>query len=92
MPWPAPPRVSYAVRMDERDLSAIAGAETDNVVRKEKWLRAHPRDTIRCAQSSRWGFWWECHRDGRQVCEANDLGMLLNRLESDFDTPGSREP
>lgn len=95
MPWPAPPRVSYAVRMDGRNLeiiSAAQAAEADNVKRKEQWLREHPRDVIKFAQANRWGSWYECRRDGRQLCEANDLELLLVRLESDFDTPGSREP
>lgn len=81
--------------MDGRDLQTIGtppDRETDNVVRRETWVREHPRDVIRFARSNRWGFWYECDRDGRQICEANDLGLLMNRLESDFDTDGSREP
>ena len=56
----------------------------DNIVRKEKWLTAHPGDVIRESQTHRYGLWWEAVRDGRQIVETTDLGRLLDRLESDF--------
>ena len=57
----------------------------DAVWRQEQWLKAHPEDVIKHAQTAnRWGTWYECIRDGKQIAEANDLGRLLDRLESDF--------
>lgn len=71
--------------MDGTDLNAI-GREypPDNVKRKLKWLEDHPGDMIRLAENHRWGFWYECIRDGKMLAEANDLGVLMNRLEADF--------
>lgn len=74
--------------MDGTDLHAVPGPDEspypDNVVRKEKWLAGHPGDVIRLAENHRWGFWYECVRDGRVLVEANDLGVLMTRLEVDF--------
>ena len=56
-----------------------------NAVRRRRWLREHPGDKIRPSRTAnRFGEWHECVRDGEQIAEANDIGMLLDRLESDF--------
>lgn len=67
-----------------RAAPASAEPEYDNVVRRERWLEEHESDVIRHSQNHRYGFWYECVRDGRQIAEANDLGALMNRLEADF--------
>jgi hypothetical protein len=57
-----------------------------NTARRRKWARDHPGDVIRRrgADGQRFGEWWQCVRDGEQLAEANDLGLLLTELERAF--------
>jgi len=59
-------------------------ATDDQVPRKKAWLAAHPSDTIRLADTFRFGEWWTCTRDEREIAAASTLGMLLDRLETNF--------
>lgn len=65
-------------------LPAHGDLYVDNVKRKESWLAAHPGDLIRQSETHRYGTRWECVRDGKQIVEASDLGLLMNLLESDY--------
>lgn len=59
------------------------GEYTDQVVRMNTWLSTHPGDEI--TKVRKWPGYWTATREGQVMARYDDLELLLNRLEANWD-------